>query len=489
MDVFCLPSRADAFPLVVLEAMALSKPVVAFGVGGVARQLGDAGIVVDPGDVAGFADAVAGLVGDRDRRRELGIAGADRVRRLFDRDSFAVEVASLVERACTAGARRADGFVIGRRSIGVASRSREPEALSVELLHAFDPSALGAVRSGASSVLPYRVETLADVGFDVALTDSMYRGPWQRPAVRRMVTAAERSSAPFLQLLLAWRDITRSDAIVTVFESEANMPALLRALGVRSVRRPALVVVACWLGRDLHRFGRLRKAVYRFTYRSVDHLVFFSSNQAETFRRELGMSDDRLSSVAFGIDHEYFRPRPGSEGECVVAVGRDRGRDWPTFFAAVRGAPFAVEVACRPETVAGLEIPDTVTLLGAIRRPAYRDLLAEAQIVVVATTDVQYPSGQSVLLEAMAMAKCCVVTETPALSEYVVDGATALVVPPGDPVALRAAIDRARSDPGLRARIGAAARREVDERFNADAMWHSIGEIVRASIAQRATTD
>ena len=42
LDVFTLPSRHDPFPLVVLEAMSLARPVIAYDLGGVAEQLGDA---------------------------------------------------------------------------------------------------------------------------------------------------------------------------------------------------------------------------------------------------------------------------------------------------------------------------------------------------------------------------------------------------------------------------------------------------------------
>ena len=45
-DVATLPSRDDPFPLVVLEAMLLGTPVVAFAVGSVADQIGSAGVIV-----------------------------------------------------------------------------------------------------------------------------------------------------------------------------------------------------------------------------------------------------------------------------------------------------------------------------------------------------------------------------------------------------------------------------------------------------------
>jgi glycosyltransferase involved in cell wall biosynthesis len=79
-DIFTLASRADPFPLAVLEAMALRRPVVAFSVDGVPEQLGDTGVLVTPEDVRGFADAVVALADDRARREQLADGAARRVR-------------------------------------------------------------------------------------------------------------------------------------------------------------------------------------------------------------------------------------------------------------------------------------------------------------------------------------------------------------------------------------------------------------------------
>jgi glycosyltransferase involved in cell wall biosynthesis len=72
LDVFCLPSRLDGLPFTLLEAMMTGLPCVASDVGDVARALGGTGVVVPPGDPAALGDALAGLAGSVDRRRELG---------------------------------------------------------------------------------------------------------------------------------------------------------------------------------------------------------------------------------------------------------------------------------------------------------------------------------------------------------------------------------------------------------------------------------
>lgn len=96
-DVFVLPSLLDSFPLVVLEAMALSKPVVASRLPGTVEQLGDTGVLVDPGDAVALVDAVAELLGDRTRAAELGAAAAERCTRLWDIVAFERRVGEILD--------------------------------------------------------------------------------------------------------------------------------------------------------------------------------------------------------------------------------------------------------------------------------------------------------------------------------------------------------------------------------------------------------
>ncbi len=98
-DVMTLPSRDDPFPLVVIEAMLLGRPVVAFDVGGVGRQLGGAGVLVPPEDVDAFADAVCRLLADASERRALGLRAAARAREEFSTPAFGRRLAQVVEAA------------------------------------------------------------------------------------------------------------------------------------------------------------------------------------------------------------------------------------------------------------------------------------------------------------------------------------------------------------------------------------------------------
>jgi glycosyltransferase involved in cell wall biosynthesis len=72
-------------------------------------------------------------------------------------------------------------------------------------------------------------------------------------------------------------------------------------------------------------------------------------------------------------------------------------------------------------------------------------------------------------LEAMAHARPVVASEVGGLKDLVVDGETGLFVPPRDPQALRAALERLLGDRDLRRRLGTAGRDRARERFSWDA--------------------
>jgi glycosyltransferase involved in cell wall biosynthesis len=79
-DVIGLSSVAECLPLSVLEAMALARPVVGTDVGGMRDPVrhGETGLLVEPGSVSAFADAIGQLAADRDRAAGMGAAGRRR---------------------------------------------------------------------------------------------------------------------------------------------------------------------------------------------------------------------------------------------------------------------------------------------------------------------------------------------------------------------------------------------------------------------------
>jgi glycosyltransferase involved in cell wall biosynthesis len=91
-----------------------------------------------------------------------------------------------------------------------------------------------------------------------------------------------------------------------------------------------------------------------------------------------------------------------------------------------------------------------------------------------------------VCAEAMAHGRPVVAGAVGGLLDLVVDGETGVLVPPRDPAALRAALDRLLDDEALRARLGAAARERIRDRFS----WRAVTDATLALYADalRRTT-
>lgn len=84
-DVFLLPAREDAFPLVCLEAASVRRPIVCFDTGGMSELVEQGcGRVARYPDVAELAGHVADLLLDEELRRKLGERGAELVRERHD---------------------------------------------------------------------------------------------------------------------------------------------------------------------------------------------------------------------------------------------------------------------------------------------------------------------------------------------------------------------------------------------------------------------
>jgi len=97
MDLFVLPSLNEGIPLVLLEALALSRPVVATDVGGIPEVIehGISGLLVRAGKEADLARGCLALIDDPVLAQRLGRAGRKRVEGAFSAEVMAENVANV----------------------------------------------------------------------------------------------------------------------------------------------------------------------------------------------------------------------------------------------------------------------------------------------------------------------------------------------------------------------------------------------------------
>ncbi|MGY1771342.1 glycosyltransferase [Blastococcus sp. SYSU D00813] len=108
-DLFCLSSRREALPLVLLEAMAAGLPCVSTDVGDVRTAVGDDAVVVPVEDAGALAAALRGLLTDPARRADLGARARARAVRQFGADLMVRRISDLLLPVLDPAARPAAG--------------------------------------------------------------------------------------------------------------------------------------------------------------------------------------------------------------------------------------------------------------------------------------------------------------------------------------------------------------------------------------------
>jgi glycosyltransferase involved in cell wall biosynthesis len=210
----------------------------------------------------------------------------------------------------------------------------------------------------------------------------------------------------------------------------------------------------------------------------MPRVVVVSENSIKDIHADMGVSLDRMRLVPVGVDPELFVPMPH--------VTRRPGRLITTASAdvALKGLSYLLEAMAKLRT----ERDVTLTIIGKPREGASNDLIdklglrphiefvsgvsderivelyAEAELAVVPSL---YEGFSLPAIEAMSTGICLVATDGGALPEVTGrDGETVLQCKAGDVEALTAAIRRGLDDADLRARIGAAGRTRVAERWS-----------------------
>ncbi|HWC12513.1 MAG TPA: glycosyltransferase, partial [Acidimicrobiales bacterium] len=231
--------------------------------------------------------------------------------------------------------------------------------------------------------------------------------------------------------------------------------------------------------------------------RRADRVVATSS--AEVFElARLGVTPDRVTVVPCGVDLHRFSPDGPAEARPpgrrrVVAVGRLVARKGvadviealaavPDTELVVVGGPNGADLgadreARRLQAVArGAGVADRLDLRGRMGQDEIPAVVRGAD--VVACVPWYEPFGL-VALEAMACGVPVVAAAVGGLCDTVVDGVTGLHVPPRDPRAVAAALQRVLGDPGLARRLGKAGAERARTRYGWDSIARATAAVYR----------
>jgi glycosyltransferase involved in cell wall biosynthesis len=107
-DLYLYPSKLEAFPIPLAEAMACGTPIITSNKNGLEEIAGDAAVMVDPDDFVAIANAVCQLLSDSELQTRLSKRGLARAAQ-FSWDQCAQATLALLEKVATSRGRRDAG--------------------------------------------------------------------------------------------------------------------------------------------------------------------------------------------------------------------------------------------------------------------------------------------------------------------------------------------------------------------------------------------
>lgn len=301
------------------------------------------------------------------------------------------------------------------------------------------------------------------------------RGTWGR-LLRRMPFRV----AQAVELVRRRKDV---DAMLTWGERDAVWVSSLMLL-LR--RRPAHVSILFWPAK------RKKALPLRVVQHGVDRMIIPSPLQRQLAVERFGLPRSKVVSIPWSVDTRFFRPMPcASRQDTICSVGLEM-RDYATLLAALHPLDIRCHIAVGAgaasatpnDALAGMPLREGITV-GRKSPVELRQLYACSQFVVVPLHPSNSDNGITTCLEAMAMSKAVICTQTAGQTGVLQHGVNSIRVPPHDELALRRAIERLLNDRVLCARLGAAGRRLVVERYDSVQVAQRFAAVFRAAVEQR----
>lgn len=205
--------------------------------------------------------------------------------------------------------------------------------------------------------------------------------------------------------------------------------------------------------------------------RAVQQFLVIRTGDAAMLGERFGVTGEKCTFVYWPVQAPS---RPASESEDFVYAAGWAHRDWQTMAAALElSGVHAVLAPGRPLELSE-ELADRVQVIDMPPPSEGRGYTRRCRFMVLPLVDTTLPSGPLVLLDAMASGKAVIASAVNGTRDYVQDGATGILVPPGDPEALADAIARLDRDPELRRQLGDTARAFTLRECSVPAFWSRV---------------
>jgi glycosyltransferase involved in cell wall biosynthesis len=309
---------------------------------------------------------------------------------------------------------------------------------------------------------------------------------WERGTHNWRAGAGAAARLALAEARLFRRPREEFDALIVGYPGQLDLPAARRAAGGRPVVFNPLVSLYDTFVHDRRRFrprspaGRALKTIDRGALRAADLVIADTQASADFLAELAGLARDRIEVCFVGAEERVFGPNwaPQQPFEALfvgkliplhgVATVLEAAKTAPEVrFRLIGSGQLEPLLQQRPSNVEHVPWVEYERLPQELRA-------AGCSLGVFGTSGKAARVIPNKVFQALACGVPVITADTPATRELLVDGESALLVPPGDAQALAAAVRRFARDPelarriaegGLRAYRARASERVLGERW------------------------
>lgn len=283
-----------------------------------------------------------------------------------------------------------------------------------------------------------------------------------------------------IAFLLSWGVIGRIDLLHVHMSAYGS--AVRKGVLILTGRLLGIPVIVHMHGSNFHKFYAALpsscQTILKFILGQAQYVIVLGDNWRDSLIKDVCVAPQKIEVIFNGVPlpHCVKPPSIRRSGEIrIVFLGQIGARKGvPELTEALRSPQLLSK--CWTATIAGdgdveeyrsvirkIGLQERVKVPGWVDREVASDLLREADIFVLPS---HFEAMPIAILEALAHGIAVIATPVGAIPEFLTDGVTAILVPPGAPDKLAEALVRLSDDAEERQRLATAGHRLFRERFD-----------------------